>query len=316
MTTVTNAIAPVFARLDDLGLIECEGPDARAFLQGQLTSDVNALTPDRCHYSGYCTAKGRLLATFLLWQRGHAFYLQIPGDLREPMQKQLSKFILRSKVKLRDASTEYACLGMSGCAADQLARIVGAIPPAPYDVRHTTDTTVVSLPVNRYLIVVAAAKAPAIAKMLSATAIPVAGEVWKGLDICAGVAVIAPATQEEFVPQMVNLDLIGGVSFTKGCYPGQEIVARMHYLGRLKQRMYLAHIASQEAPRAGDKLYSPHFGEQACGKIVSAAPAPGGGYHALAVMQIDQAKDGNVHSLSAEGPLLRLLELPYAITTA
>jgi folate-binding Fe-S cluster repair protein YgfZ len=118
------------------------------------------------------------------------------------------------------------------------------------------------------------------------------------------------------VPQMANLDLIGGVSFNKGCYPGQEIVARMHYLGRLKQRMYLARIMSDEAPLPGDKLYSAEFGDQACGIIVNAAPATGGGYDVLASIQIGSASGGKVHCKSADGALLQIHDLPYGIDHA
>jgi len=126
--------------------------------------------------------------------------------------------------------------------------------------------------------------------------------------------VITPATQEQFVPQMVNMDLIGGLSYSKGCYPGQEIVARMHFLGRLKQRTYLAHLGAGE-PVPGDKLYSADLGGQASGMIVNAAPAPGGGYDALAAMQIASAAAGTMHWKTPDGPELKLLPLPYEVTT-
>ena len=137
-------------------------------------------------------------------------------------------------------------------------------------------------------------------------------ETWDLLDIRAGIPIITPATQEAFVPQMVNLDLIGGVSFDKGCYPGQEIVARMHYRGTLKQRMHLAHVDGVEQPQPGEKIYSAAFGEQACGTIVSATRSPDGGFDALAVIQTASRVDG-VHWKSQDGPALRFLPLPYAI---
>jgi len=317
MTASPGTDSPVFTRLEHLGLITFSGPDARAFLHGQFTCDINSLTPEHCRHGGYCTVKGRLLATFLVWQREDAFHMQISGSLREALQKQLSRFILRSKVKASDVSAEHACIGVSGKgAADTLKRVLGTVPAAPYEVRHTTDASIIKLPVERYEIMVAAAQVQAIEDALSkhASAAPV--EIWDWLDIHAGIPVITPQTQDEFVPQMVNLDLLGGVSFTKGCYPGQEIVARMHYLGRLKQRMYLAHIAADVAPQGGDKLYSARIGDQACGMVVRAARARGGGYDALAVMQIDQAQDGNVHWRAADGAVLRLLELPYSVTTS
>src|SRR5262249_20643493 len=131
---------------------------------------------------------------------------------------------------------------------------------------------------------------------------------WDWLDIHAGVPVITLPTQEQFVPQMVNLDLIGGLSYSKGCYPGQEIVARTHFLGTLKQRMYRAHLGSGE-PRAGDKLYSADLGEQASGTVVSAAPAPEGGFDLLAAMRIASAKSGGMRWKTPDGPELELLPL-------
>ena len=304
------------SELSQSGLICFAGADARSFLHSQLTCDVNALSATSSQYGGYCTPKGRLLATFLLWQREDAYYLQLPHVLREALQKQLTKFILRSKVKATDASTSHVQFGVSGDGATTLLQgLFGSIPGAPHEVAHTPDATLIKLPVDRYLVVAAFDKGAAIADALKKCAASAATAVWNWLDIRAGIPVITPATLEEFVPQMVNLDLIGGVSFGKGCYPGQEIVARMHYLGRLKQRMYLAHIQAGNAPQAGNKLYSPEFVEQACGTIVNAEPAPEGGFDALAVMQIDQARDANVHWQAVDGPPLKLLELPYPLTT-
>ena len=304
-----------FARLHHLGLILFEGADAQAFLNGQLTSDVQALLPGHSQYGGYCTPKGRLLATFLLWRREQSFFLQLPAALQEPVQRQLAKFILRSKVTASDVSAAWVRFGAAGGDAGQrLEGILGFVPAAPGEVRHGINAIVIKLPVERYEIAVAASRAgefeEALVKQGFARSQP---EFWQRLDICAGVPVITPATQEEFVPQMVNLDLIGGVSFVKGCYPGQEIVARMHYLGRLKQRMYRFHIASSDAPRPADKLYSGAFGGQACGTIVDATPAPEGGYDSLAVVQIDQARDGNLHLQAADGPVLELRDLPYPV---
>ena len=315
MTDTSDSPGLRFARLDHLGLILFEGVDAQVFLNGQLTSEVQALAPGHSQYGGYCTPKGRLLATFLLWRREKSFFLQLPAVLREPVQRQLAKFILRSKVTASDVSVAWTRFGAAGGdAGKRLEGMLGFVPAAPGDVRHDGDVVVIKLPVDRYEIAVAASRAGEIEEALVKQGFaPSQPEFWQRLDICAGVPLITPATQEEFVPQMVNLDLIGGVSFAKGCYPGQEIVARMHYLGRLKQRMYRFHIASGDAPRPADKLYSSTFAGQACGTIVDAAPAPEGGYDALAVVQIDQARDGNLHLRAVDGPVLALRDLPYPV---
>jgi folate-binding protein YgfZ len=293
-------------------LIAVTGDGAQSFLHAQFTSDVAALAPNSSQYSGYCTPKGRLLASFLLWRTEHCFYLQLPSSLREAIQQQLSKFILRAKVKVRDASGEFTRYGVAGAQAEaSLMRMFGAVPSAPNDVVHHDAGALIRLPVDRFEVVVPREQSPAVLETLAKDARAAGQEQWDWLDIRAGIPVITPATQEEFVPQMVNLDLIGGVSFTKGCYPGQEIVARMHYRGRLKQRMYLAHIGSEAAPQPGDKLYSADLGEQSSGMIVNAAIAPGGGYDALAVIQMGSAESGRVHWKALDGPALDFLPQPY-----
>jgi len=298
--------------LDQFGLIAFAGEDAQAFLHAQLTSDVSSLAANSSQYSGYCTPKGRLLASLLLWRTEEGFYLQLPSPLREPIQKQVSKYILRSKVKARDASGEFVGLGVAGESAEAgLKQLFGNVPRAPHDVARHDDITIIRLPVGRFEIVAPHEKAAAVRDALAADAQAAGPEYWDWLDIRAGIPVITPATQEEFVPQMVNLDLIGGVSFTKGCYPGQEIVARMHYRGRLKQRMYLAHIASDAAPQPGDKLYSADLGEQSSGMIVNAAPAPESGYDALAAIQMSSVEAGGVRWKALDGPALEFLPLPY-----
>ena len=238
--------------------------------------------------------------------------MQLPSSLREPIQKQLSKFILRSKVKAENASGDWALIGVAGKdAAALVAAGAGAGADSAARSRCTwMERPVIRLPVDRYEIVVPREQAPRLAEALGA-ADKAGPEHWEWLDIRAGIPVILPATQEQFVPQMVNLDLIGGVSFEKGCYPGQEIVARMHYRGTLKQRMYLANVAVDERPQPGEKLYSPGFGEQACGTIVNAARSPEGGHDVLAVIQIASAERGDMHWKAPAGPALKLLPLPY-----
>jgi len=303
-----------FCQLSQLGLIRFSGDEAQTFLHNQLSCDVAALAPGRSTYGAYCTPKGRMLASFLLWRSDQGYFMQLPAPLREPLQKQLTKFILRSKVKAADASGDWTLIGIAGQdAAARVHRVIGQAPKSAHDVVHANAVTVIGLPADRFQIVAARDQTPRLLEALTAGAEKAGTEYWEWLDIRAGIPTILPATQEAFVPQMVNLDLLGGVSFEKGCYPGQEIVARMHYRGTLKQRMYLASIASNEPPQPGDKLYGAGFGEQACGTIVNAAPSPQGGYDALAVIQIAAAEKGGMHLKTQEGPLLNLLPLPYAV---
>ena len=300
--------------LSQLGLICFSGEEAQRFLQNQLSCDVEGLTPNRSTYGSYCTPKGRVLATFLLWRSEQGYFMQLPAALCEPIRQRLSKFILRSKVKATDASNAFARFGIAGNGAGTMLKpIFGDAPAAMHEVRHPRDATLIKLPVDRFEAVVKTEKAATIREALRENAGEAASRTWNWLEIRAGIPMITPATQEEFVPQMVNLDLIGGVSFTKGCYPGQEIVARMHYRGGLKQRMHLAHLESDTAPQPGDKLYSPELGGQSCGMIVNAAPLPEGGYDALAVIQMSSVEAGQVHWATPQGPALRFLALPYHV---
>jgi len=302
--------------LSQQGLIRFSGEEAQVFLHNQLTCEVEGLKPGRSTYGSYCTPKGRVLATFLLWRSEQGFFMQLPSSLREPIQKQISRYILRAKVKAADTTADWVIYGVAGKDASALVqRAIGQVPKAVHEVAHTPDAMVIRLPGDRFEIAAVRDKAPRILESLSSGAEKADSENWEWLDIRAGVPVILPETQEAFVPQMVNLDLIDGVSLTKGCYPGQEIVSRMHYRGTLKQRMYLANIASNDRPQPAEKLYSPAFGEQACGTIVNTARSPAGGFDVLAVIQIAPAEQGNVRWKSPAGPVLRLLPLPYAVTS-
>jgi folate-binding protein YgfZ len=173
---------------------------------------------------------------------------------------------------------------------------------------------VLRLPQDRYEVVAARGKAPALLAALAEGGEKKDAEYWDWLEIRAGVPVVLPPVQEELVPQMANLDLIGGVSYEKGCYPGQEIVARMHYRGTLKQRMYRASVATDGKVEPGSKLYGPAFGDQACGTVINAARSPEGGYDLLAAIQITAAKTGEVRWNAPDGPAVTLLSLPYAIS--
>jgi folate-binding protein YgfZ len=166
---------------------------------------------------------------------------------------------------------------------------------------------------HRFLLITSPQEARTLWQQLCASAHPVGTSCWDLLDIRSGIPVVTVATQEQFVLQMLNLDVLGGVSFKKGCYPGQEIVARMHYLGKLKRRLYLAHLDAQTAPQAGDELFSNDSEGQTCGMIVNVAPAPLGGYDLLAVVQIATHDEHPVHHGSIQGALLQFQTLPYTL---
>jgi len=305
-----------YAELTRWGLLRFSGADASGFLHGQLTCDVTGLPSGAWVHGSYCTPQGRILATFLLWRDAEDWVMQLSSTLHVAVRDRLAKYVLRSRVKIEDATPDWTIAGLAGDAAEaRVAAVLGAAPGTDRGVEASARGTVLRLAANRYEVLVPADGAATL-HALAEGAQRAAPDYWDWLDIRAGVAVVTPPTQEQFVPQMVNLDLVGGVSLNKGCYPGQEIVARMHYLGRLKQRTYLAHIAAQAtdaAPAPGDKLYSAQLDGQASGTIVNAAPAPDGGYDALAVIQIAATRGHTVHWKRPDGPVLTLLPLPYGV---
>lgn len=304
----------VIADLSGYGLLQVCGPDAQDFLHGQLSSDVRGLPPDRAQYSSYNTAKGRMLATFLLWRLGEDYVLQLAAELAEPIRRRLALFVLRAKVKIEDVSQARVGLGLAGPDARRLlAARFGRLPEAELGVVHAEGSTLVQLGPQRFELVTSPDQASALWEGLRAAARPVGFPCWEWLQIRAGIPRVTAATQDQLVPQMANLDALGGVSFRKGCYPGQEIVARTHYLGKLKRRLYLAHLDGEAAPAPGDPLYGPETEGQASGIVVNAAPAPGGGYDLLAVIQQGSVQTGEVHWKTPDGPRLELLPLPYPV---
>ncbi len=294
--------AAALCRLEQYATLRVSGADAQSFLQNLLSNDIREADGAHAQYSSFNSAKGRMLAHFLIWQDGGDYLLQLPGSLAQSLRKKLSMYVLRAKVTVTDSGL--SSFGLIGAGAEQL------LPDACKDLPKMgcakfDQYLAIRLDDARYLI--SAAQTPDI------HAENADGQYWHLLHLRAGIPDVFLQTQEQFVPQMVNLDLTGGVNFKKGCYPGQEIVARMHYLGKPKRRMYLAHVASTAAPAPGDELYSQSMQEQSCGTIVNAAIAPDGGYDVLAVVQIESRTAGPVHMGSMQGPELSFGELPYAI---
>jgi hypothetical protein len=289
-------------------LLSCAGDEARDFLHAQLTSDIAGLAQDEARMAGWCSAKGRLLATFLVISRGAEVLLQLPREIAPAVAKRLSMFILRAKVKLADASEGWAQFGLWGSgAAESLAALGFAVPQAPFRAAHAQGGIVVQVAAQRFLVLVPAALHERLAAIANASD----EEAWALEEIRAGRPQVLLATQDQFVPQMVNLERLGAVDFKKGCYPGQEIVARTQYRGVLKRRMVRARVAAAAA--TGDELFADGFPGQASGAVVNAAAAPGGGSELLAVAQISALESAQPLRLrSADGPALELLPLPYA----
>lgn len=299
--------------LSHYGLIRVEGEDAASFLQGQLTNDLRQVTDNHSNLAGWCSAKGRMLANFRCFRRGESLFLQTPEENLAGVIKRLRMFVLRAKVSIEDASDELMRLGISGdCAADLLAGFCDSVPAAVNDVSHTGELTLIRLPgdVPRFEAVAPAETLMPLWRAAEDRARRMGRGFWALQEIHAGIPTIFPSTSEAFVPQMTNMHLIDGVSFTKGCYVGQEVVARMQYLGKLKRRMYLARVESDIPPAPGDELFARgSTSGQGAGKVVD-AQAVGAGYELLAVIEVASAEEDQV-TLGENGPKLSIANPPY-----
>lgn len=294
------------ARLAHWGVIRATGADAASFLHGQLTQDILNLPAGQARLAGYCSAKGRLLASFVVL-RGSAddLLLLCSADLLAPTLKKLSMYVLRAKCRLTDASAELAVLGVAGAPA---LGALGAAASAPGEVIAAGAGQVAVLP--------PVAGCPRALWIGPPDALPdlppLDVALWDALEVRSGVPRIVAATVEQFVPQMINLELVGGVNFQKGCYPGQEIVARSQYRGTTKRRAALFAAAAGAQP--GQEVFDAQDPSQPAGMVVNAA----GGAQPLALVEVKLAALGqpDLHLGSADGPALQPLDLPYALPAA
>jgi folate-binding protein YgfZ len=307
----------VFADLEYLGVIAVHGRDAGSFLQSQFSNDSSSLDEFSSQLSAYCTPKGRILGLMRVFRQGDTWYLRLPADSMEAVIQRLRMFVMRAEVTLEDVSENFLRIGVSGAAAsDELGSVVKNMPADIDAVMHQGDLTIVRVPglQPRYEVYATSMKAAQeLWGSLNVRGAPVGEPSWRLLEIQAGLPTVFSATAELFVPQMMNMELIRGVSFKKGCYPGQEIIARMQYLGTLKRRMYLGRIASDKLAVPGDTLFPAGETAQAVGRIVDAQPHPDGGQLALAVLQIASAETDDVFLGAADGPAFTLQPLPYSL---
>lgn len=312
-----------------LAAIDVRGPDAPAFLHNLLTNDVEHLDSAAARPGGFCSPKGRLLATFLYWRlsadepQQSGVRLLLSADLQATQIKRLSMYVLRSKAKVAAPQPGVRAWGLFGAARHLRTVLAGQFDSLPDTVWGRVDGAIGTLirlsdvpldaaqePVCRYLLV--APDALDLPAPLSTDCRAASADEWAWLEVRSGEARISAATAERFVPQMVNYEAIGGVNFRKGCYPGQEVVARSQYRGTVKRRGVLLHIDGPA--QVGDELFLEGASE-ACGEIVLCAPAPGGGSDCLAELRIAARDSGAALRLGAAGLAAQRLPLPYALPT-
>ncbi|PIF78833.1 hypothetical protein CLU95_6032 [Variovorax sp. 54] len=302
-TVVLNGVST----LPHLGVIRAEGPDAASFLHGQLTQDFSLLGATEARLAALCTAKGRVIASFIgIRPQPELILLVCSRDILAATLKRLSMYVLRAKVKLTDATEQFALHGLAGTALSANG-LDAALPPG----RRTAigeDISVVSLypadGVPRALWIAPTVQKAPVGPTLDAV-------LWPWSEVRSGIVTLTTPVIEAFVPQMINYESVGGVNFKKGCYPGQEIVARSQFRGTLKRRTYLAQTDAPLA--AGQEVFAANDAEQPVGTVAQAAPAPDGGWSALISIQIAALEAGGLHAGTPDGPVLSIDPLPYPL---
>jgi folate-binding protein YgfZ len=303
---MTSVVLNGVTALSHLGVIRAEGPDAANFLNGQLTQDFALLGPTEARLAALCTAKGRVTASFIgIKPQPDLVLLVCSRDILAATLKRLSMYVLRAKVKLSDDSDAFALHGLAGSALTANGVDANAMPGLRVAVG---DASVVTLypsdGIPRALWIAPAASAPPQGTVLDPS-------LWPWSEVRSGIVTLTTPVVEAFVPQMINYESVGGVNFKKGCYPGQEVVARSQFRGTLKRRTYL--VQADAPVTAGQEVFAGNDAEQPVGTVAQAAAAPNGGWAALISIQIAAIDAGGLHVGAADGPALTVEPLPYAL---
>ncbi|MBB3176388.1 folate-binding protein YgfZ [Variovorax sp. Sphag1AA] len=303
---MTSVVLNGVTALSHLGAIRAEGPDAASFLHGQLTQDFALLDAAEARLAALCTAKGRAIASFIgIRPQPDRILLICSRDILPATLKRLSMYVLRAKAKLSDASDEFALYGLAGTALAANDVDPASLPGRSIAVGEAHAVTLYpSDGVPRALWI-----APAGNTAPKGSALDPA--LWQWSEVRSGIVTLTSPVIEAFVPQMINYESVGGVNFKKGCYPGQEVVARSQFRGTLKRRTYLVQASDEIA--AGQEVFAAGDPEQPVGLVAQAAPAPGGGWAGLISIQIAAIEAGGLHARAADGPALTIEPLPYPL---
>ncbi len=302
--------------LTPLGLIRVTGEEARTFLHSQFTNDLELVTAQTGQLSSYCNPKGRLLSIFQIYQRDGDYFLVLPKDVIEVTLGKLAMYKLRAKAELSDVSDQFVLFGAAGPEVKPAFENLGiALPQKTYGCTWENGMTLVRLPSenSRILIVTEAETAVSLGEQLTEKMPLATSRLWDLHDISCGIPRVTALTNEAFTPQMTNLELVDGVSFSKGCYPGQEVVARTHYLGKPNRRMYQACIATERLPEPGTNIFSAEEGDQPLGKVVVSQMVSAKQASALIVLRTQKEGDPDLRIESADGPAVSLQKLPYSL---
>lgn len=307
----------IVCHLSHLALMQIQGEDSVNFLQGQLTNDIRLLDGKSTQYAAYCTPKGRMLALFLAFAHEQHWHLIAPYEQMNFLIQRLRMFVMRSKVAIQDKRDEIVVLGLAGQQMpERLSRIFSHIPEQAHSMVSLPEATLIRLPSAHpmFLLMASQQSIETLLGKLLVDCQAVGKPAWDALNIQAGLPQVVTATQECFVPQMLNLDVLNGISFKKGCYTGQEIVARTHYLGTVKRRMQIAHLACTAAIQPGQPIHTLNSPD-AVGMVVNAAPNLTGGTDLLIEVRLDNVQPQAMaeNPLQYQGNTLHLSPLPYAL---
>ena len=302
--------------LSTLGIIKVNGEDAQTFLHGQFTNDLNQVDNKTSQLSSYCNAKGRLLSIFRVFKHSDDYLLLLRKDVLDNTLKKLNMFKLMSKAEITNSSDEYVVMGLAGNNTESILKNNNIDFPENDNQCFDNDEFVITRTDNqRALIIAKPEKAIELWEALKNRTDTRDYNIWQLYDIRNGIPEITEQTYESFIPQMVNLELIDGVNFQKGCYPGQEIVARTHYLGKPNRRMYKVEILAEENFLPGTNIYSKEEGEQAVGKVVSSVRYSRDNVNALIVLRTEKETSNHLNIGSLNGPTVLMGELPYSHET-
>ncbi len=314
--TQSNAELPSgVAKLEHLGIIRVTGVDAASFLQGQLTNDVALLPMNESRLAAFCSAKGRMQASFTIYKRPAIdaaqttpdIYMVCSRDILAATLKRLSMFVMRAKAKLTDVTDEYNIFGLTGNTINFIATQAINTPAIALFNTSTVISLHPALGQTRALCITPVGDVAPAGDELSI-------ELWNWGEVHAGIATITAPIVEAFVPQMLNYESVAGVNFKKGCYPGQEVVARSQFRGTLKRRAYVVHIEDDDSqPFVSQEIFHESDAEQPCGMVAQVAVNPNEGFSAIVSMQTSAADGGKLTLGSASGAKITLLPLPYPL---
>jgi len=306
----------ILADLSHYSLLEASGDDVVEFLQGQLTNDIKLVTKDIGQLRAYCNPKGRILANFRIFKRNDHYFLRMRSDISEATIKRSRMFGRRSKVELVNKSDELCRIGIAGLnATKNLSSLFKNIPENTDESLTENDIIIIKLPgtLPRYEAHGPFNKIKELWENLHKEAVLIGENSWNLLTIRAAIPEIVSETVEAFVPQMLNLQAINSLSFTKGCYPGQEVVARMHYLGKLKRRLYIGTVKGDTLPVSGQSIMTGNENQEKAGQVVTASWSKDKNIEILAVLQIEKAEKEALHVESDTGSTIELIDLPYSL---